>query len=262
MKTIDHCFVICAYKESEYLEACIQSLKKQSVPAKIKMVTSTPNAHIQGLAEKYDIPLFIREGKSSLKADWNYAYDIAGTDWMTIAHQDDLYNKHYLEELSKKILKYDDAIMAYTDYIPVKHGQIGPRDINSKIMRILRTPMKYDCFNKSKFWKVRSLSLGVTVKCPSACYHRSVLGPSLFTSDMKQCIDWDTFYQLAKREGRFLVVDKPLFYYRVHDGATSKELMDGNLRELDDRAMFEKFWPKWVAALLMVFYKKAYNTYD
>ena len=138
MKLIDHCFVICAYKESEYLEACIQSLKKQSVPARIKMVTSTPNAHIQGLAEKYEIPLLVRTGESSLQADWNFAYDNADAEWMTIAHQDDLYNKHYLEELSKKILKYDDAILAYTDYIPVKHGQIGPRDINSKIMRILR----------------------------------------------------------------------------------------------------------------------------
>jgi hypothetical protein len=38
--------------------------------------------------------------------------------------------------------------------------------------------------------------------------------------------------------------------------------MTDNLREKEDRAMFEMFWPKWLAALLMVFYKKAYNTYD
>ena len=120
----------------------------------------------------------------------------------------------------------------------------------------------FDLLNKSRFWKVRSLSLGVTVKCPSACYHRSVLGPSLFRSSLKECIDWETFYELAKRDGRFVVVDKPLFYYRIHDGATSKLLMESNQREIEDRLMFEKFWPKWMAALLMVFYKRAYKTYD
>ena len=35
-----HSFVICAYKESPFLEECIQSLEKQTVKSTIKMVTS------------------------------------------------------------------------------------------------------------------------------------------------------------------------------------------------------------------------------
>ena len=41
-----HTFVICAYKESSYLEECIVSLEKQTVKSNILMVTSTPNAFI------------------------------------------------------------------------------------------------------------------------------------------------------------------------------------------------------------------------
>ena len=53
----DHTFVVCAYQESPYLEACICSLKKQTVSSRILIATSTPNKHIEKLAEKYGLEL-------------------------------------------------------------------------------------------------------------------------------------------------------------------------------------------------------------
>ena len=41
-----HTFVICAYKESAYLEECVKSLKEQKKESNIIMVTSTPNNYI------------------------------------------------------------------------------------------------------------------------------------------------------------------------------------------------------------------------
>lgn len=46
-----HTFVICAYKESQYLEECIRSLRRQTVKSNIIMVTSTPNSYISDLAK-------------------------------------------------------------------------------------------------------------------------------------------------------------------------------------------------------------------
>ena len=46
-----HILVLCAYKESKYLEDCIVSLKNQTLEAPIIISTSTPNEHILGLAE-------------------------------------------------------------------------------------------------------------------------------------------------------------------------------------------------------------------
>ena len=63
----DHTFVICAYKESSYLEQCILSLKRQSVESHIIMITSTPNEYINGMAKKYGIPLFINEGEGGIE---------------------------------------------------------------------------------------------------------------------------------------------------------------------------------------------------
>ena len=47
----DHTFIICAYGESPYLEECIRSLFAQKVRSEICIATSTPNRHIQSLAE-------------------------------------------------------------------------------------------------------------------------------------------------------------------------------------------------------------------
>ena len=59
METYDnHTFVICAYKESKYLEECVKSLQNQTVKSNIKMVTSTPNEYIKGIAEKQNIELY------------------------------------------------------------------------------------------------------------------------------------------------------------------------------------------------------------
>ena len=54
-----HTFVICAYKESAYLEECVKSLKEQKKESNIIMVTSTPNDYIKNICEKYDVELKI-----------------------------------------------------------------------------------------------------------------------------------------------------------------------------------------------------------
>ena len=257
-----HTYAISAYKESEYLEECILSLKKQTVQTNLVMTTSTPCDHIINLAKKYDIPLSIKETGSDIRDDWNFAYNHARTPWVTIAHQDDLYDPHYVEELLAKIRVVPDAVAFVTDYIPIKHGVVGERDINSKIRHFLRTPLKSTALSRSKFWKRAVISLGNSICCPSVSYNKAVLGDSFFTSDLKYDIDWDTFHKLGGLDGAFAYVDKPLTFYRVHEGATSMEWINNHTRELDDTVMFRKFWPRWMTRILMHFYKKAYVTYQ
>lgn len=260
--SFEHTFVICAYKESEFLEDCIVSLKNQTYKSTIIIGTSTLNDHIRNLANKYNIKLYVRKGESDIRDDWNFAYNLAPTPWVTIAHQDDRYNEHYVEEMQKKLLKTPKAIAFVSDYIPIKNGEIGPRDVNSKIRRFLRNPLRSNYLASTRFWKRMILSLGNCICCPAVSYNKAVLGDSFFTSDLKFNIDWDTFLKFSEIEGTFAYVDKPLTYYRVYDGATSKEFIVDHKREIDDRYMFEKFWPRWMVNIIMRFYKKAYDTYD
>jgi hypothetical protein len=172
-----------------------------------------------------------------------------------------MYDPFYTYEMKKKISSTNNPIAFVTDYLPIKNGEIGERDINSKLRRILRMPLKSDYLASKKFWKRAILALGNSICCPTVTYNKEVLGDSFFTSELKFNIDWDTFLKFAEINGVFAYVDKPLAYYRVHDGATSKEFIENHLREKDDMYMFSKFWPESIVKIIMIFYKKAYDTY-
>ena len=58
-----HTFVICAYGESPYLEECICSLLNQKRKSPVLIATSTPNEHIERLAEKYHLQVKVNQGK-------------------------------------------------------------------------------------------------------------------------------------------------------------------------------------------------------
>lgn len=256
-----HSFVLCAYKESEYLEACVKSLMEQTVNSEIIVCTSTPNEHIKGISEKYGLELKVRNGKSDIQDDWNFAVSQATTPWVTVAHQDDLYDAKYVEMLLEKVKKHDDGIMFFSDYRPL-HGTRTEPDLNSRIKKILRTPMKFDCFSKRRFFKKVILAFGNSINCPSVAYNLEKIEGNVFTSDLKFGLDWETFFKFADSEGRFLYYNKPLTYYRIHDEATSKAFIVNNKRVEEDIYMFNKFWPSFVTKIIMVFYKKAYDAYN
>ncbi len=257
-----HVYVVCAYKESPYLEECIISLTEQSKEVKVVVATSTPCEYIERIADKYNLNLFVRDGVSDIKEDWNFAYDCVEAEWVTLVHQDDTYHKDYEVQFRNTLCKYNDAIAYITDYYPIKNGIYGKRDVNSVIRRLLRIPLKSKTLAGKRFWKRGVLALGNSICCPTVTYNKKRLGVSFFTSDLKFNIDWDTFLKFSDIKGGIAYCDKPLVNYRVHDGATSKLYIDNKLREKEDGIMFRKFWPAWLVKVIMLFYKRAYDTYN
>lgn len=258
----EHTFAVCAYGESKYLEYCIKSVLNQTEKSNVIICTSTPNIFIKNLADKYNIKLYIREGKSDIKDDWNYAYNMADTQYVTLAHQDDIYNKNYVRELHKKINKVnDDFLIYYTGYRPLKNNKVST-DINCIIRAVLRTPLNISFLQKIKYVKLTTLAFGNSICCPSVTYNKEMNKDDVFTSELKYNIDWDTFYKIAKQKGRFLYNNRILTYYRIHDEATSKMFIDNSGRIKEDTIMFDKFWPHFITLIIMKFYKKAYDTYN
>lgn len=92
--------------------------------------------------------------------------------------------------------------------------------------------------------------------CPSCAYRKNYLPDPIFHSEYRYALDWDCMVDLAKWPGRFVCVEKPLLYYRIHDGAATKVCIENHRRETEERQMFERFWPEPVVEFLMKFYKK------
>lgn len=258
----EHTFAVCAYKDSPYLEECLKSLKGQTVPAEIILCTSTPSPYIRELAGRYGIPVYVREGASDIRDDWNFAYETARTRLVTIAHQDDCYHRDYARQVQACWRKWPDASVFTTDCQVVRDGRPVPPGAVQFVKHVLRLPLRARRMADRTWVKRLPLLFGNPIICPSCTYDKEKTGEPLFTSPYKFALDWDTMWELAGRPGRFVCLERPLLRYRIHDGAATKACIEDHRRAEEEEAMFGKIWPKPVVRLLMRLYRKAYAAYE
>ncbi len=254
----NHTFVVCAYKESPYLEDCIKSVLNQKVKSNVIMSTSTPNEYIKNMAEKYNIDLYVNNGEKGIGQDWNFGISNVKTDYVTIAHQDDIYKENYLEEIVNNINKGIDFVIAFTDYREVKNGQEIPLTRNLKIKKILLFPLRK--FRKSKFIKRRILSLGAAICCPSVTINTKIAGKTPYKTELKCDLDWDTWDKMTQYNENFLYIPKELMQHRIHEESETSNLIENNVRLEEDLLMLKRYWPSPIAKFIMRFYKKAVDT--
>lgn len=254
----NHTFVVCAYKESPYLEDCIKSVLNQKVKSNVIMSTSTPNEYIKNMAEKYNIDLYVNNGEKGIGQDWNFGISNVKTDYVTIAHQDDIYKENYLEEIVNNINKGIDFVIAFTDYREVKNGQEIPLTRNLKIKKILLFPLRK--FRKSKFIKRRILSLGAAICCPSVTINTKIAGKTPYKTELKCDLDWDTWDKMTQYNANFLYIPKELMQHRIHEESETSNLIENNVRLEEDLLMLKRYWPSPIAKFIMRFYKKAVDT--
>ena len=258
----DHTFAICAYKDSPYLDDCIHSLKRQSVKSKIILCTSTPSPFLEAMSKIHDIPLYVREGKSDIQDDWNFAYEKADTRLVTIAHQDDCYHRDYAAEVKRCWARYPDTTVFTTDCAILKGETLMRPGMIQFIKMLLRLPLRLHVLADRTWVKKAALMFGNPIICPSCTYNKEALDAPLFDSPYKFALDWDTMWKLAERPGRFICEEKPLISYRIHSGATTKECIENHRRAQEEEAMFRKIWPEPVVRVIMWFYRKAYRAYQ
>ncbi len=259
MKT--HVFAVCAYEDSPYLESCVRSLLRQSIRTDIIVCTSTPNAHIERMAERYHLPLYVREGESRIGDDWNFAYEKADARFVTIAHQDDLYHPEYTRYLCRAIERYPDMTLFSTDCLIIRGGKIKRAGISGFIKRLLRLPLRIHAFAGRTFFKKAALCLGNPIICPSCAYNKEKLGKPLFSPDTGFVLDWDNLWRMADKPGRFICEEKPLLAYRMHADSQTEKQIESSARFAEEEAMFEKIWPKGISAFIMRFYRYAAKAY-
>jgi len=254
-KQLSHTFAICAYKESPFLEECVQSVINQEVKTNVLIATSTPNEYISKIAEKYHVPLHINTGEKGITQDWNFAYKMAETDLVTIAHQDDVYLPHYTKDIYDLILKAAKPLIAFTDYGELRNGEAVLDNSLLKIKRILLFPMRL--FKSSKFVRRRCLSLGNCICCPAVTFVKANLPEVVFQHHFRSNEDWEAWEMISRMEGSFLYSKKVGMYHRIHEGSETSAIIGDNARTIEDYEMFLKFWPQPIAKLIAKVYAKS-----
>lgn len=252
--------VICAYKECPYLEESIKCLVNQTVKPNILISTSTPNDYINSLAKKYNIEVRVNSDGGQIK-DYNFAMKQINTELGMIAHQDDLLQPKYVESCLKAINKTKKPIIAATDYLEIHNDKDLKCSKLIKIKHILVLPLRTK-LNSTKFGKRLSLRFGNAITHPSVMCVMKEMPEVIFLENYKATMDFDLWERLSKQTGSFVHVPEVLLYHRMNnDNQTVKLFQETNVRYNEEKEIFERFWPKPIAKLLMSKYKDAQKYY-
>lgn len=249
-----HCFVILAYKESPYLESCIKSVKNQKYKSDIIIATSTPNKFIDNIAKKYKLKVLKNNNSDGIGGDFDFAISVGTRELVTIAHQDDIYDYNYSDEIIKKYEKNPNSIILFTDYYEIKGTNKVYKNANLRIKRVLLFPLRLNFLSNIKFFKRFTLAFGNAICCPAVTFVKKQINLPLFNYPFKCDIDWHAWETLSKMNKNFSFVNKPLMGHRVHDGSTTTEIIKENVRTKEDLKMFKRFWPNLFAEILNKFY--------
>jgi glycosyltransferase involved in cell wall biosynthesis len=256
----NHTFVIPAYKESPYLEECVRSLLAQKIQSKILIATSTPSDLIQKVSEKFNIPVFVNAESKGIAADWNFAYQIAETDYVTLAHQDDIYCEDYTEKCLNKAEKHPSNLIIFTGYGELHGTRIITNNLLLIVKKMLLWPYLFLSNIENGFLKKAVLSFGSPIPCPGVMYNKNNLKNFRFGEGFTVNMDWNAWLELAERKGGFVYEKESLFLHRIHREAETSKAFSDNRRKDEDLIMFKKMWPAIIAAFLAKLYSLSYRS--
>lgn len=251
-----HSFVVLAYKESKYLEECIKSVLNQEYKSKVVIATTTDNDFIRGLAKKYKLEVFVGE-HTNIGGDFDFAVHVGDTELVTVAHQDDIYDREYSRVIVDEYNKYKDSTIIFTDYYEVRKGAKVFTNINLKIKRILLFPLRNKFLSKFNFIKKFALMFGNSICCPAVTFVTKNCPKDIFLSDYKCNVDWFAWEKLSNLNGRFIYIKNKLMGHRISEESTTTDIINNGIRTKEDYDIYCKFWPKFIAKLLAGVYKNS-----
>ena len=215
------------------------------------MITSTPNAFIKQVAEKYNIVLYIRDGASDISADWNYAFSKANTPYVTITHQDDIYLPEYTEHVIREFKRSSKPLIIFSNYGELRGKKVVKSNKLLRVKRIMLIPLCFRLFFSNRFIRRRILSFGSPICCPSVAYAKENLPQVIFRSGFRSNEDWEAWEKLSRLPGDFIYDKKILMLHRIHEDSETTSIIKDNMRSDEDMEMYSKFWPKPVARILV-----------
>lgn len=255
----DFTFVVPAYGRSPHLDACLASLRAQTLPARVVISTSTPWAGLEAIAARHGAELSVHGPNAGIGRDWNAALACSTSTWTTIAHQDDLYDPAYAARVAAAGDAVPDALIVFTDYAE----RLGDaRLADTALLRTKRRLLELGFLGRDVATTVaakrRALRFGSAIPCPAVTFHRRALDGFRFREDLRVALDWAAWLELAARPGAFVWVREPLMEHRIHAASeTSAGLSDGTRRR-EDWELLTRLWPRPVARLIQAGYARAY----
>ena len=252
-----HTFVVCAYKESPYLQDCLASLINQNMDSIIICTTSTPNDHVTSICNKFGVEVCVNSERKGLAADWNFAYNQAKTDYVTIAHQDDIYDPNFLKETMSYIYKSKKPLIAFTDYYEIRNSKKVMSNRLLRIKRILNFPWLFRLTWSSRFIARRIFTFGNPICCPSVTFAKdNIIISPVFNESYKNSCDWYAWLAIRDLRGDFIYCPQKLMGHRIHANSETTATIASNVRSKEELQILRMLMPKFMAKVIHYFYRR------
>lgn len=259
--SLTHSFAICAYGQSSYLEECIRSvLAQEGSTSEVFIATSTPSEWLSAVAERYDLPIYVNTGEHGIGQDWNFALSKASGQYVTLAHQDDVYLPSYARVALEYLCRSSTSLIFFCNYGEIRRGEACDQSRLLSIKRSLLRPLAGGSFASSKWMRRRILSIGSAICCPSVTLNMNVCPTQPFRLNMKSNLDWDAWEQLSRMDGEFWYDSRILMRHRISEESATSALIEDGTRAQEDYEMIKRFWPQPLASLMYRVYAKGMDS--
>ena len=255
-----HSFLIPAFGHSPFLEECLRSLVNQTVRTNLIISTSTPFDGLYALAEKFGAHCYVHSPNLGIAHDWNMGLSRVDTDWVTVAHQDDIYLPTFTEKVLSVVENKPDVELVFTDYAELFSGGVRTGTVLLIIKKIL-LELAFCGRNeiKTRFSKINCLRFACPIPCPSVTF-RGGNRDDLFNTKFRVNMDWAAWLEKAIRPGSFVWIKEILMQHRIHRASETSEGIAQGYRAAEDLELLSMIWPEPIARLIARTYSVAYSS--
>lgn len=253
-----HTFLVPAYGRSPYLRACLQSLAAQSRRSDILISTSTPFDGLEAIAEEFGARVYVHGPNQGMAHDWNMGLAQITSEWVTVAHQDDVYRPTFAERVMAAIRQSREPNMVFTNYVELVGERLRQRTLLLTIKQVLLGLGFLGRREIGTRWsKMNCLRFGCPIPCPSVTF-RTHHRPPHFANGYRVNMDWAAWIRKAQEPGSFVWVREPLMVHRIHAESGTSEGLSAGHREKEDLDTLSRLWPRPIARAIARTYAIAY----
>ena len=175
---------------------------------------------------------------------------------VTLAHQDDIYERTFLESTLRQLGPAKTPLIAFTDYYEIWDDRIAThRDfVNLRIKRTMLLHLRNKKLRSGVWMRRLLLSFADPICCPSVTYVKENLPDRLFDEELSGSIDWAAWKRISGMSGSFVYIPHMLMGHRMYTGSSTLNLISSGKRKREDCEVLCRFWPAPLAKAINELY--------
>lgn len=196
------------------------------------------------IARSFDDPrleVIVNAERRGLAGNWNVAQSLATTEYLLIAHQDDVYAANFLVRMTRLLTEHPKAFIAHSrvQYVDGHGRSFRPPAARFKE----RFWPRDDPYERDPASELAALQRGNYIVCPSVLYRMSaVRAIGRFNEALSFVPDWEYWIRGLSRGFSIVGTHEQLMQWRRHETTTTSR-EEATLRRYDEElALLE-----WIA---------------